>query len=295
MSERAFGQERVVRESTFTHELGGKGVRMVLTIPDGPQSGVVLPIISGLASGPELHGPVAQELAGYGHIVARVWQEGASEQGVRASAYVLQALEQGSFNSQALPLPDERQTMPIGHSLGGRKMVKALERLYAAGDTTINSAILQAPACLGGVRPWSAAWDGVSSIRQEIKHINVSGAIEYRHVAVEGLRSLWALQLQISKELNEAILGNIKPDIIALQEQGVEFMAIDHPDDRLVRSAKNQETYRELGIPYIEVEDAPFAGHNVQLYYPQQAARAIHTAQGLLREPVIVPLGLSSY
>ncbi len=281
----AASRERDQRSDEFSTRVGGRVVTMFLTQPDGDSSGVIIPIIAGLASGPEIHRPLAEKLADHGHTVARVWQEGASDYGVQASKYVFQALEQGTFHHRSLALPDERTIIPLEHSQGARKGTKALLQLYEASDTAITKVLIEAPACLGGVNKRRAPLDAINSLQQEIRHIHVSGAIEHRRVALEGLKSLLALRYELFRELDEAMHDSIEPDIARLQEMGVEFAAIDHPQDRLVSSEKNRAAYRRLDIPYVEVSGVKLTGHNAGLYYSQQTALAINDAISLIHTP----------
>lgn len=286
MAEKTKGKERSGRDIPYSTTLGGRVVEMLLTVPKGgAPSGVIIPIVSGLASGPRLHESVADKLTDRGHIVARIWQEGAMEHGVRAARYVFTSLVQGSFNGQTLELPERRSIVPVGHSLGARKEVEALLELYEAGDMEIEGAILQAAACLGGVNRYTAPLDAILSVAEEVHHINVGGAIEHRVVAQQGIQSIRALGGHVVREVHGAMRGTIKPQIRTLQQAGMSFVAVDHPDDRLVNPKQNQKAYRELDIPYVEVE-APFTGHDVSLYYPEQTAHAIDIAQATARQPL---------
>ncbi len=287
MSELAVtSRERDQCSDTFSTRIRGHVVKIILTQPECEPSGVVIPIISGVASGPEIHRPLAQDLAEYGHTVARVWQEGASDYGVRASKYVFQALVDGSFHHSTLQLPHERTVIPIGQSHGSNKGTKALLQLYEAGDTSINKALLDAATGLGGLNRYLAPLDAAMGFQQEVRHIGIRGIIKYRGVALEGLKSVVALRGGLFRELDEAMHNSIEPDISRLQEMGVEFAAIDHPHDRLVNSEKNRATYRRLGIPYVEVAGVGLTGHNVGLYHSVQTAQAINDAISLIHTPL---------
>ncbi|MEO5691299.1 MAG: hypothetical protein ABIQ64_03885 [Candidatus Saccharimonadales bacterium] len=280
-------EQRVWRKIDYTTKVGGCALDMTVFAPlENNLPGFIIPIPPGLASKRRVYDQLAQVLASDGHIPVLIGHEGASDDGVRAITYALQSIEHGSFAGQSLPIDVGNEIILNPHSLGARKTVKSMKALRAAGDSRIQHVVLEASACLGGVNKLRAPLDAAHSIAREMHYVRWSGVVAHHEVALDALSYIRGLGLRIATELYDATWGSIERDIAELQSDGVSFAAVDHPDDLLVSSYKNQQAYHRLGIPHTAV-DAPYAGHNAQLYHSRQTADAIYRAHALLRDNTV--------
>lgn len=283
MSESTIGTDHSGRHIPYSTFIDGRSVTMWVTHPeDCEPSGLVTPIINGLASGPILHEKVALELAQRGHTVARFEQDGAREHHLRVARYAFTSLVQGTYNGIPLKLPENRQIIPTGYSHGARVTVDSLSSLKEAGDVDINGVVLQVPACLRGVNPRTVPFGLLRSFSRELREMSPSDALKY---ASEGTHSLHALGMRAISEVDSAVRGDIEPGIRRLQQAGVQFVAVEHPNDDVVNPEKNRIAYRRLGIPYISVNSPAYVGHVAPGYRPKETAEAIDEALNTVSQP----------
>ena len=283
MSERVATTE--IRHIDYEARLGHRALHMTIIEPvTAERQGMVIPFLPGLASKRRVYEPTARELARRGYQTVLIGHEGATDEGVRAVQYALQALSQAQFAGHELPIASSDRIVPIGHSLGGRKLVESLRAMHQVHEYRIQSGIFEAAACIGGVNKVRAPLDAVRSFRQELGIVRVPGAIEHHKVAIEALEYVRSLGRKLHHELVVAAWGDILAHIQELQADGVRFSGIHHADDMLVSSERNEVAFRQLGVPSVTIATKPgdLAGHNAQLYRPVETADAVEIAVGLL-------------
>lgn len=284
MSELAVVEAPVWCKRDFHTEIGmgRRAVDLTIFEQQAGAGGLIIPLVPGLAAKRRIGEPLAIELAELGHTPVLIAHEGASEEGVAAVEYVLRSLEQSEFAGQPLPLNVDHDIVPIGHSLGARKTVHALTAMQDT-DSRIQGAVLQAAACLGGVRALTAPVNAVRSINHELFYMK-HHSFEHYAVAVESLEYVRALGRRVFDELRDASSDSIEEQIRDLQEAGVSFAAVDHSQDALVSTHRNLRAYRRLNIRSYAVQ-AQFAGHNAHLYHPSEAKDAVLLAIGEVLPP----------
>lgn len=258
----------------YATEVMGKYALNITVFEQPEPRGVVIPLVPGLAAKRRLAEPLAIELAYNGHTPVLIGHEGASADGIRAIQYVFESLDNFEFAGNNIAVTESQPIIPIGYSLGARKATFAREAM--ADDTRIQGIVLEAAACLGGVRTLQAPFDVGRSISQELIYMKYH-SLEHYQVALESYQYMKALGWRAIEELRDASTSSVEPSIIRLQQRGVQFTAVDHPDDILVSPSRNAKVYARLGIDRYVVE-APFAGHNAHLYHPKEAAAAVEQA-----------------
>lgn len=277
MIEHQGGEGHPWRSLEYDARIGSRALDMTLLVPiSGKPTGVVRPLIPGLGARQEVYRNLAVTFAERGDIAALISYDGCSKVGIQAVDYALSSIESGVFRGQKLPISEADQIVPVAHSLGPYKLVEALKRMLARGSS-IDKAIIEAAACMGGVDPWKAPIDAARSLNQERRYIGTLRTLQHHEVALDALRAMLSLRTQLPREVYVAMRHSIEDGIGELQDQGVQFAAVDHPDDLLVSMVENQAAYKRLGIKSFPVV-APLAGHVVPLYHSKETADAIELA-----------------
>ena len=268
----------------FELKVGERAVQFtVLTPYEGVTQQEVLLLLPGFVAKRRMHEPLAREATRHGYRSIIVAHDAGGPAARREVTELLGELSEGDYSDVVFDGIRGGELVPTAHSLGGGRAVASIEELRTQG-VYLNKLILEAAACFGGVAPHRAP----RSIGGEIHYLMTHGLWDEFHVARDALAYITASgPLALADEIAYAMRHNAAAHTTHLIEAGVAVAAISHHDDLLINAETANAGLRRAGVDTIIDIDAPYTGHNVQLYAPQQALSAIQKALHSMKAPVL--------
>ena len=276
--------EHSYEKQDFELKVGERATQItILTPSEGVQQSEVLLLLPGFVAKRRMHEPLARAATERGYRSIIVAHDAGGPAARREVTELLGELSEGDYSDIAFDGIPDGELLPTAHSLGGGRAVASIEELRAQG-VHINKLILEAAACFGGVAPHRAP----QSIAGEIRYLMTHGLWDEFHVARDALAYITASgPLALADEIAYAMRHNAAAHTSKLIEDGVSIAAVSHRDDLLINSQAANTGLKNAGVETIIEIDAPYSGHNVQLYAPQQALDAIEHALQSMKSPVL--------
>lgn len=265
-------------------EIGSRALSLSILSPlDADLKDEVPVLFPGVAAGRDINEELALEMAGDGYQTVFVGHKGGGPEASHEVYALWRGFLEGRFDEHV-----GGRIVPVGHSLGGGRVIRAAAHLYHEGaDVADLGAVLHAPACFDGVDAKSAP----ASLAEELAYI--ARRHSWTHAARAGRSAVrYALgtgPVGLVRELRYATVHQEIDRTAALVEAGVHISAVLHDHDRLIDTMLSEQGLRRAGITdifHVELPvDAPEGGkvlHSAQY----SEAPAVKTALGLAVEAI---------
>lgn len=238
--------------------VGRRTLEWTRVLPTNPHTTVVM--APGIVAKRRVYAAFANELARLGYETISTAHADAVGCYPDEVAAALDAVQSSVFIERATD-----QIVGYGHSKGGANMVLAVHD----DMTRTDKLVLQSPAGFGGVQVLRA----VDSVARELRHMSGQALKIGEEAAGYIVRNLPAM----GKLAIDAATVRVGAEASELLDQGMSLSAIETKDDGLVNPRQLRRVLEGIGVRIVPVE-APYVGHNAQIYHPHLVAVAFDEA-----------------
>jgi hypothetical protein len=237
-------------------------------------------LIPGVAAGRGINEELALQMAVDGYQTVFIGHKGGGPEASHEVYALWRGFLEGQFDDHV-----GGSVVPVGHSLGGGRVIRAAAHLYREGaDVADLSAVLDAPACFDGVDAKAAP----ASLAEELMYI--ARTHSWAHAVKAGRGAVrYAVgtgPVGIVRELKYATVHQEIDRAATLVDAGVRISAIVHGNDRLIDPVRSERGLRQAGITdifHIEVAEGARALHSAQYSEAGAVKVALGRAIGAIR------------